>query len=265
MPRLAANLTLLFNELPFPERFKAAADAGFRAVEFLFPYEWPAEDVKRWLEEAKLELALFNAPPGNWAAGDRGLGCDPSKISEFQALIDQSLDYASVLEPKSLHVMAGLQPGSISRDEAVACFKENMAWTAKRMESLKVQPLIEPLNLDDNPGYLLSDFDEALTMIQSVEDLAGKGFRFQFDIYHCAKTHGDVMQCLNKVGDKIGHLQIANPNGRNEPDTQSLPLNEIFTAIERLDTELFVGCEYFPKTDTLSGLSWVNQAKYARF
>ena len=265
MPRLAANLTLLFNELPFPERFDAAAAVGFKAVEFLFPYEHSAREVKEWLEAAGLEMVLFNAPPGDWEAGERGLACHPERRSEFEDSIELALEYATVLQPKNIHIMAGLTPASKSQVDASDTLLNNMTWATKRLHEAEVQALIEPLNLDDNPGYFLSDFNQAFGVIRQIKDAGFLAPKLQFDIYHCAKTHGEVLPFLETARSEIDHFQIADPLARNEPDPTNLPLDRIFEFLDLHVAEAFVGCEYFPQKSTKAGLKWIKSCKSASF
>ncbi len=256
MPRLNANLTLLFNEVAFPERFRAAADAGFKAVEFLFPYAWPAEEIKQWLDEAELELVLFNAPPGDWEAGERGLGCHPDQVDKFKESIGLALEYAQVLKPRCLHIMAGLSPKYFAAEEARQTLLSNLDWAAQCCDEFGVQALIEPLNLLDNPGYFLHDFDDAIRLISDLRLMGKAAPKLQFDIYHCAKIYGEVLPWIKKTAREIKHFQIADPSQRDEPNPLNLPLSEIFQLIDSDVPGAFVGCEYFPSKGTLEGLKW---------
>ena len=265
MPRLAANLTLLFNEVAFPDRFQAAADAGFKAVEFLFPYEWPAGDIKACLDEAGLELVLFNSPPGDWEAGDRGSACDPRRMAEFRKSILLALDYAKILQPRCLHIMTGLTPVDVSKEQARECLLTNLAWATDLCSKEGVRALIEPLNLQDNPGYFLSDFGDAMALIEETKARGAIAPMLQFDIYHCAKIHGDVLDWLKRTAGEIGHFQIADPFKRQEPNPENLPLGQIFQTIDQLAEGTFLGCEYFPKESTQAGLVWTKSQPLISF
>jgi hydroxypyruvate isomerase len=265
MPRLNANLTLLFNEVAFPERFKAAADAGFKAVEFLFPYAWPALDIKEWLDEANLELVLFNAPPGDWNAGERGLACHPDHVDEFKENVELALDYAKALKPRCLHIMAGLSPKNFTAEEARQTLLCNLDWATHRCDEAGIQALIEPLNLGDNPGYFLHDFDDAIRLISDLRLMGKTAPKLQFDIYHCAKIYGDVLPWIKKTAGEIEHFQIADPLHRHEPNPVNLPLSEIFHLIDSEVPGVFVGCEYFPSKDTFRGLGWVEAYESTSF
>lgn len=246
--RLAANLSFLFQDLPFLDRFAAAADAGFTAVEFLFPYDHPADELARRLAANGLELSLFNAPPGDWAAGERGLAALSGRRDEFRAGIARALDYAAALGAKQFHVMAGLaEPDD---PEAMGAYRENLAWAAEAANRRDVQVLIEPINGGDMPGYFLRDFDVAAEIVLDL--IIG----LQFDIYHCQKIHGAVLDRLDALLPITAHMQIAGVPGRNEPSPQTLPLREIFARLDERGYRGRVGCEYRPAGGTVEGLAW---------
>ena len=252
MPRLAANLSMMFTEQDFPDRFQTAADAGFDAVEFLFPYDYPAEDVAEWCRAAGVEQVLFNLSPGNWAAGERGLAALPGRKTEFRQSVRTALDYAAAIGTSRLHMMAGIADPSDPAHQA--CYREQLAFAADAAARQGVTIMIEPINGRDMPGYFLDDFDRAAGLI---EDLGRPNVRLQFDIYHRQILHGDVLTGLKSLMPLIGHIQIASVPARNEPGSGELDDFRILKALDELGYEGFVGCEYRPAAGTLDGLGWL--------
>ncbi len=252
MPRFAANLTMMFNEHPFLDRFQAASDAGFNAVEYLFPYDFPAQEIAARLESAGLKQALFNMPAGVWANGERGLACLEGRRDEFLGAVDDALAYARVIETPMLHMMAGLgdpmDKGTIQR------FKEALQIAADKTGEAGVGLVIEPINARDMPGYFLSNFKQALEFVQEIDQ---PHMRLQFDIYHRQITHGDVITGLREMMPWIGHIQTASVPLRNEPGTGELNDKVIFEEIDRLGYAGYVGCEYRPAGRTTDGLAWL--------
>lgn len=256
MPRFAANLTLMFNEVPFLDRFEAAAEAGFAAVEFLFPYDHPAEAIGERLQRFGLTQALFNLPPGDWDAGEKGFAARPHKFAALQASLQRALPYALATKVKRVHLMAGLAD---RRDlHAVAAFRKSLAVAAHFFAAHGIDVLIEPLNKRDVPGYFLDDFDFAADVIA---ELKIPNLKLQFDIYHCQILHGDVTMRLRRMLPIIGHIQIASVPSRNEPDGEELNYPFLFAELDRLGYDGFVGCEYRPRGATRDGLRWL--APYA--
>ena len=257
MPRFAANLSMMFNEVPFLDRFKAAADAGFDAVEFLFPYDFPVDDVGDALRRNGLTQALFNLPPGNWEGGERGFAALPDRFADLQNSIQKALPYAAATGVKRLHMMAGIAD---RRDQkAAASFRRAVAWTAEALAKHHIDVVIEPINARDVPGYFLNDFDFALDLIH---DMKLPNLKLQFDIYHRQIAHGDVTMALRAMMPLIGHIQIASVPSRNEPAGEELSYPFLFDELDRLGYAGFVGCEYRPKGKTLDGLGWF--APYAK-
>lgn len=253
MPRLAANLSMMYTEHPFLDRFEAAARDGFAGVEFLFPYEYPAADLKTRLEAQGLTQALFNAPPGDWAAGERGTASLPGRESEFRRGADLALEYAAALGNRKLHVMAGLiQPG---QDHAAhrAIYLENLAWTARAAASAGVTVVIEPINTRDIPGFFLNRQDEAQAICAEV---GADNLKVQFDIYHCQIVEGDIAVKLKRDMAGIGHIQIAGVPDRHEPDLGELNYPYLFQQIDALGYSGWIGCEYRPRAGTSAGLGW---------
>ena len=250
MPRFAANLTMMFNEVPFLDRFEAAARAGFPAVEFLFPYDHPVEAVAERLRAHGLAQALFNLPPGDWAAGERGLAALPERQAEMRAKFDEAVPYIRATGVPAVHLMAGKTDRSAGADRA---FRDAVAWTADRLAGLGVTLVLEPLNTRDNPGYHLVDFDEAAALIR---DLALPNLKLQFDLYHCQILHGDLTRRLEALMPLVGHVQVAGVPSRHEPEGEELNFPFLFDLLDRLGYAGYVGCEYRPRAGTEAGLGW---------
>lgn len=254
MPRLAANLSMMFTDLPFPERFQAAADAGFDAVEFLFPYAWPAQDIARWREAAGVEIVLFNLSPGAWEAGDRGLAALPDRRAEFRQSVSAAIEYAQLLGTRRLHAMAGI--ASAEDPSQRAAYLDNLRFASELAERNGITMLIEPLNPRDMPGYFLSSFDLAAELL----DQPGcENVRLQFDIYHRQILCGDVLTGLAGMMPRIGHVQIAAVPSRAEPGSGELDDFRILNALDELGYEGAVGCEYRPAGSTIDGLGWIDR------
>jgi len=251
MPVFAANLTMMFNEWSFLDRFDAAADAGFAAVEYLFPYDFPPEAIAERLVRNKLEQALFNLPPGDWAAGDRGVAAIPNRASALSSDIDRALDYAAATGAKRLHLMAGIADSNAP--ENVACYRRSVDYAAARLAEKGLDLVLEPINARNMPGYFLNDFNAA---VQVITDLGLPNVKLQFDIYHRQIMHGDVTVALRSLMPLIGHIQIASVPSRHEPDAEELNYPWLFSEIDQLGYDGFVGCEYNPRNHTLDGLEW---------
>ncbi|HUF88105.1 MAG TPA: 2-oxo-tetronate isomerase, partial [Thermohalobaculum sp.] len=238
MPRFAANLTTMFTERPLLERFDAAAAAGFRAVEVLRPYDWPAARLRAALDRAGLELALLNTPPGDWAAGERGLAALPGREAAFRASLARALDYAALLRPARVHVMAGIASGEAAR----AAYRANLAWAA---ETAGAQGLtIEPINSRDMPGYHLATSDDAVAVLDAV---GAANLGLQLDLYHAQIMEGDLTRRIERLMPRIAHMQIAGVPERHEPDAGEVNYPHLFALIDRLGYAGFVGCEYRPR------------------
>jgi hydroxypyruvate isomerase len=253
MPRFAANLSMMFTEAPFLDRFGLAARAGFRAVEFLFPYEHPAAEIAARLKQHGLQQVLFNAPPGDWAAGERGTAALPGREAEFRDGIAKALDYAAALSCPRLHVMAGLAPAGVPRDTLLATYAANLAWTAEQCATAGVKPVIEPINHRDIPGFFLNTTDQAAAIIQAV---GPERLGMQFDLYHCQVTEGDLVKRVEKHLPLIAHMQVADNPGRNEPGTGEVNWPYVFRRIDELGFRGWIGCEYRPAGETAAGLGW---------
>jgi hydroxypyruvate isomerase len=254
MPKFAANLTMMFNEVPFPQRFAAAAKAGFQAVEFLFPYDHAPHEVAQWLNENQLSNALFNMPPGDWANGERGLASLPGREAEFRAGVARALEYAQALGTKRLHAMAGLVPAGADRQRHRAVFIDNLRYAARELAAHGITLLIEPINPRDMPGYFLSSQGEAHAIREAVGE---PNLRVQLDFYHAQIVEGDLAMGLRKHFAGVGHVQIASVPERHEPDQGEVNYAYLFRLLDELGYEGWVGCEYRPRGRTEDGLGWM--------
>ncbi len=253
MPRFAANLSMMFNETPFLDRFEAAAKAGFRGVEFLFPYEHPAAEIRKRLDGNGLTQALFNMPPGDWAKGERGLAGLPGRQQEFRDGVAQALDYAQALGCKLVHCMAGIPPKEVPWVTAGATYAANLAWAAERALAVGVKIVIEPINHRDMPGYLLHTQAQGAAIVEAIgTDRLG----LQFDVYHVQTTEGDITKRMEKHMPVIAHMQIADVPARNEPGTGEIGWAYVFKRMDELGYGGWVGCEYRPAGETVAGLAW---------
>ena len=257
MLQFAANLTMMYTELPFLERFSAAAQDGFAWVEYLFPYQWPASKLSMLLRTNHLQQVLLNAPPGDWQAGDRGVACIPGREAEFRRSIDEALRYAEALECPRIHVMAGVLPSNADRAEARATYVSNLAFAAEVARGAGREVLVEPINPYDIPGYFLNRQDEAHTIVAEIEK---ENLGVQMDLYHCRRVEGDVAEQVRRYvvegTGRVRHLQIAGFPGRHEPDTGDLDYAPLLDMVERSQYRGWIGCEYIPSGRTSDGLGW---------
>lgn len=256
MPKFAANLTMMFNDVPFPQRFAAAAKAGFAAVEFLFPYDYPPAEVARWLQEAGLKNALFNMPPGDWAAGERGVASLPGREEEFRAGVARAIEYARALGTPSIHAMAGLLPSGADRKRHREVFVANLRHAAKALAGEGRTLLIEPINSRDIPGYFLNTQAEAHAIREEVDQ---PNLKVQMDFYHAQIVEGDLSVTLRKHIAHVGHVQIASVPDRHEPDEGEIDYRHIFRLLDELGYPGWVGCEYRPRGRTEDGLGWLKE------
>lgn len=248
MPRFAANLTMLFTELPMLERFAAAADAGFQGVEILFPYDIPARDLSRAAIAAGLEFVLMNTPPPNWAGGPRGFAAEPGLEDRFRSDFDRALRFAEALRARHIHIMAGYAEGPDAR----ATFTRNLAWAADRAPHVSL--MIEPLNPMDQPGYFLADFDLAAEIIAQV---GAPNLGLQFDSYHAQLITGDAMAVWRRHAGIVRHIQIAGVPGRHEPTGGMIDYPGFFAALDQSGYKGWVSAEYNPRALTAQGLGWL--------
>lgn len=260
MPRFAANLSLLYGERAFLDRFAAAAADGFAGVEYLFPYAFAARDIAQRLADAGLVQVLFNAPPGDWDTGERGMACLPGREAEFRSGFMRALEYAQALQCSRVHVMAGSAPRDAERERLADCYRANLAWAAQQAQGVGVQVLIEPINPRDFPGYFLTRQDEAHAIVQ---ELAYSNLKVQMDLYHCQIVEGDVTMKIRRwlPTGQVGHLQIAGVPDRHEPDTGELRYPYVLDVFDEVaaacDWQGWVGCEYRPRAATREGLAWM--------
>jgi len=256
MPRFAANLSLMYTELPFLQRFDAAAADGFRAVEFLFPYEFAAAEVAAALRASGLRQVLFNAPPGDLAAGDRGTCGVPGHEAEFRAGVEQAIGYAAALECPRLHLMAGVAGDDAQRARHRATHVANLRWAARRLAREGITALIEPINTRDVPGYLLNTQADAHAIVAEVGE---PNLRVQMDLYHCQIVEGDVATKIRHYLGGVGHMQVAGVPERHEPDIGELNYPYLFALIDELGYDGWIGCEYRPRGATRDGLGWMSR------
>jgi len=254
MPRFAANLSMLYNEHPFLERFAAAAADGFAAVEYLFPYAHQATELAARLRDSHLQQVLFNGPPGDWERGERGTACLPGREDEFRRGIEQALGYATTLGCPRVHVMAGLVPPGTERAALRATYLANLAWAAAQAAPHGIDILIEPINTRDIPGFFLNRQD---TAHEVVAEVGAANLKVQMDLYHCQIVEGDLAKKIEKYlpGGAVGHLQIAGVPERHEPDLGEINHPYLFELIDRLGYGGWIGCEYRPRIATPGGTS----------
>ncbi len=259
MPRFAANLTMLFTEVPFLDRFERAAHAGFDAVEFLFPYAFPAQEIRSRLDANGLQLVLHNLPAGNWDAGERGIACHPDRVGEFREGVGRALEYAGALGVPRLNCLAGKAPAGVDAATLRRTFVENLRFAAGELQNAGLNLLIEPINPFDIPGFYLNRTDQALSILDEVG--APNAF-VQYDIYHAQRVEGEIAATLEKHLARIGHVQLADNPGRNEPGTGELNWDFLFRHIDRIGYSGHIGCEYKPATTTEAGLGWRQRFGY---
>lgn len=254
MPKFSANLSFLYADLPFLDRFAAAAKDGFRAVEYVGPYGFPAEDVAAALKSNGLTQALFNLPAGNWDGGERGIGCLADRVVEFQAGVETAIRYAQALGCDKVNCLAGIAPAGTTADERDAVLVANLKYAAPRLASAGIKLLLEPINLRDIPGFHVSTTHHA----ERVLDAVGSDNLFiQYDVYHTQVMQGDLVPTYARLKDRIGHVQIADNPGRNEPGTGEISYGFVLSELDRLGYDGWVGCEYKPKAGTSAGLGWM--------
>jgi hydroxypyruvate isomerase len=253
MPKFAANLSMMFNEWDFLDRFRAAADAGFEAIEYLFPYAFAIDDIAAQLQRHGLTQALFNLPPGNWDAGERGLASNPERVQDFRRSVETALPYTKATGVKRLHLMSG--HGNRDDAKALAVYKDAIRFACETVGPSGIDILIEPINGRDMPGYFLNHFGFATDLIA---EMNLPNLKLQYDIYHRQILHGDVMKSLESLLPITGHVQVASVPKRSEPGTGELDDHRIFRHLDLLGYDGYVGCEYRPAAGTLEGLGWMN-------
>lgn len=253
MPRFAANLTMLFTEQPFLDRFAAAAAAGFEAVEFLFPYAHDAAEIRALLDRHGLRLVLHNLPAGDWEAGERGIACHPDRVEEFRAGVTRGIAYAQALGVGQLNCLAGKAPAGVPEAQLRATLVDNLRHAAAQLDAAGLRLLIEPINTFDIPGFFLNRTQQAVDILDEVG--AANAF-VQYDLYHAQRMEGELAGTLRRHLSRIGHVQLADNPGRHEPGTGEMNYRFLFAELDRLGYGGWVGCEYKPAASTVAGLGW---------
>jgi hydroxypyruvate isomerase len=254
MPKFAANLTMLFNEVPFMERFAAAKAAGFEAVEYLFPYAFDKNELVQALKANGLKQVLHNLPAGNWDAGERGIACHPDRTEEFRAGVDKAIEYAQALGCPQVNCLAGKLPAGVSREQAQATFVANLKYAAPKLKAAGIKLLIEPINFYDIPGFFLNTTAQAAAII---EEVGSDNLFIQYDLYHAQRMEGELAATVQKHLARIAHIQLADNPGRNEPGTGEMNYPFLFKHLDAIGYSGWIGCEYKPKTTTVEGLGWI--------
>ena len=253
MPRFAANLTMLFTELPFLDRFEAAAKAGFNAVEFLFPYPYAVAELKSRLDANGLTLVLHNLPAGNWDAGERGIACLPERAGEFRDGVAKAIEYGSALGVLQLNCLAGKAPAGVADAVLRETFVGNLRYAAGELKKAGLKLLMEPINTYDIPGFYLNRTAQAIALIAEV---GSDNLFVQYDIYHAQRMEGELAATLQRCLPRIGHVQLADNPGRNEPGTGEINYSFLFAHLDRIGYRGWIGCEYKPAASTEAGLGW---------
>jgi len=256
MPKFAANLTMLFNEKPFLERFALAKIGGFKAVEFLFPYAFEASEIKSALDNNALKLVLHNLPAGDWDAGERGIACHPDRVAEFRSGVAKAIEYATILGVPQLNCLAGKTPEGVDPTLVHDTFVSNLQFAAAELKKSGLKLLIEPINTFDIPGFYLSKTAQGIAILDAV---AADNAFLQYDIYHAQRMEGELANTIQKYFKRIAHIQLADNPGRNEPGTGEINYSYLFDLLARLGYTGNIGCEYKPLKTTEAGLHWMGQ------
>jgi hydroxypyruvate isomerase len=253
MPKFNANLSMMFTEVDFLDRFAAAARAGFKGVEFLFPYAYDKYQLAELTRKNNLQVVLFNMPPGDWNAGDRGMACDPARKGEFQDLTGKAIEYTLALGCRQMHCMAGLKPRGVNEEQMREAYIANLQFAGKEAAKHGLTVLIEAINTRDIPGFYLNYSRQAFDILHYV---GLPNVKFQYDIYHMQIMEGDLAPTIEKHLDKIAHMQLADTPGRHEPGTGEINYEFLFRHIDKVGYQGWIGCEYRPATTTEAGLGW---------
>ena len=253
MTKLAANLTMLYNEVDFLDRFEAASKSGFKGVEYLFPYAYPKEQLAERLARHRLTQVLHNLPAGDWAKGERGIACHPDRVGEFQEGVGKAIDYATTLKCKQVNCLAGIAPAGVDSAKVRATFVSNLRFAADKLAAAGIKLLIEPINTFDIPGFYLSHTQQALDLIR---DTGSSNLFVQYDIYHMQRMEGELANTIKAHLGQIPHLQLADNPGRNEPGTGEINYRFLFGFLDAIGYGGWIGCEYKPKGNTTEGLAW---------
>ncbi|RTR07030.1 hydroxypyruvate isomerase [Halomonas nitroreducens] len=258
MAKFAANLSMLFTEVDFLDRFQAAAAAGFKGVEYLFPYDFEAAEIKQRLDDNGLTQVLFNLPAGDWGAGERGIACHPDRVEEFRAGVDRAIEYAKVLGNTQVNCLAGIKPEGVSDDEARQTLVDNLRFAADKLKAAGILLIAEPINTRDIPGFFLNRTAQALALF---DEVGSDNLKLQYDIYHMQIMEGDLAPTIEKHIDRIAHVQLADNPGRHEPGTGEINYPFLFAHLDRLGYQGWIGCEYKPAGSTQEGLGWLDAVK----
>jgi hydroxypyruvate isomerase len=253
VPRFAANLTMLFSELPFLDRFAAAKAAGFSGVEYLFPYDFDKADLREQLDEHGLTQVLHNLPAGNWAAGERGIAILPGRVEEFRDGVARAIDYAKALDCRQLNCLVGIAPREADPLQLNEVLVGNLRFAADALAKERIRLLVEPINTLDIPGFFLNRTEQA---VQLIADVRSSNLFIQYDIYHMQVMEGDIARTIEKHLARIAHIQLADNPGRNEPGTGEINYPFLFRHLDTIGYRGWVGCEYKPRTTTVDGLGW---------
>jgi hydroxypyruvate isomerase len=253
MPKFAANLSMLFTEVPFLDRFERAAKAGFTAVEFLFPYAHTAKEIRSRLDAHGLQLVLHNLPPGNWDGGERGVGCHPDRVAEFRQGVARGIEYATALGAPQLNCLAGKVPAGVDAATLRRTFVDNVRYAAGEFRRAGLKLLIEPINFYDIPGFYLNTTAQAISIL---DEVGADNAYVQYDIYHAQRMEGELAATMSKHLARIAHMQLADNPGRNEPGTGEINYEFLFAHIDRIGYTGWIGCEYKPAGTTEAGLGW---------
>ena len=256
MPKFCANLSMLFGEHDFLGRFPSAAKAGFSGVEYIGPYAFPKEQVAETLQANNLKQVLFNLPAGNWDGGERGIGCLPDRVGEFQDGVGKAIDYAKALGCTMINCLSGILPGDVSRRTGYTTLVSNLSFAATALKKESILLIVEPINSYDIPGFFLNRSKEG---IEVIDDVGSDNLKLQYDIYHMQRMEGELGATLTKLMPRIGHIQIADNPGRNEPGTGEINYPYLFKLIDTLGYGGWIGCEYKPKGSTVDGLGWIKE------
>lgn len=261
MPRFAANLTMTFQELPFMQRFAAAREAGFEAVEFMFPYDYSIKELRQALDDNGQRIVLFNLPAGNWAQGDRGVAVNPLCVQEFRDGVATALTYAEALGVKQLNCLVGKKMNDVSETEQRSTLVANLRFAAEQLAGKGIRLLVEPLNAYDMPGFYHSTTKQVLDLLAEV---GHDNVYLQYDIYHAQRGEGELIATLRNNFAKIAHIQIADNPGRHQPGTGEINYRNIFNEIDKLAFSGYVGMEYIPDGPTANSFGWVEEYGYSR-
>lgn len=254
MPKFAANLTMLYNEVDFLDRFAAAAEAGFRGVEYLFPYAFDKDELIEQLQSNRLTQVLHNLPAGDWDAGERGIACHPDRVGEFQDGVGKTIDYATALGCKQVNCLAGVTPANVDANKIWDTFIDNLKFAAEQLAAAEIKLLIEPINTRDIPDFYLNGTKQALDVIAAT---GSDNIAIQYDIYHMQIMEGDLAPTVERYLGSIDHIQLADNPGRHEPGTGEINYPFLFDFIDKLGYSGWIGCEYKPASSTVGGLSWL--------